>query len=345
MDGVERSKHKGRRRALVAGGAGFLGAHLCRRLVEEGYEVVALDSLVTGRLTNLSGLMDDTANGHRLRFVRHDVTESFDRAPFDPIADIVFNLACCASPIHYQAQPVHTLKTCLEGALNLLQLAHRNRARIFQASTSEVYGEPETHPQKEAYRGAVSTTGPRACYDEGKRCAETLFFDYRREHGVQIKVARIFNTYGPFMREDDGRVVSNLIVQALRGEPMTIYGEGRQTRSFCYVDDLVQGIMRLMETPPGFTGPVNLGNPVEVTVLELAERILALTGSHSRLVRKPMPTDDPTRRCPDISLARTQLGWEPRIPLDEGLRRTIAWFAAQEASRNARVMEVDRDCA
>jgi len=344
MDGVERNKHA-RRRALVAGGAGFLGAHLCRRLVEDGYDVIAMDSLVTGRLSNLAELLDDAIGEHRVRFVRHDVTEPFDTAPFDARADIVFNLACCASPIHYQAQPVHTLKTCLEGALNLLQLAHRNGARIFQASTSEVYGEPETHPQKEAYRGAVSTTGPRACYDEGKRCAETLFFDYRRQHGVQIKVARIFNTYGPFMREDDGRVVSNLIVQALRDEPMTIYGEGRQTRSFCYVDDLVNGIMRLMDTPSTFTGPVNLGNPVEVTVLELAERIIALTGSRSRLVRKPMPTDDPTRRCPDISLAREQLDWEPRVALDDGLRRTIAWFAAQEASRNARVREVDRDCA
>ncbi|QGW64552.1 NAD-dependent epimerase/dehydratase family protein [Lysobacter soli] len=343
MDGVDRNKNV-RRRALVAGGAGFLGAHLCRRLVQDGYDVTAVDSLVTGRLSNLADMLDDTTGEGRVRFVRHDVTEPFD-AHFDASADIVFNLACCASPIHYQAQPVHTLKTCLEGALNLLQLAHRNGARIFHASTSEVYGEPETHPQKEGYRGAVSTTGPRACYDEGKRCAETLFFDYRRQHGVQIKVARIFNTYGPFMREDDGRVVSNLIVQALRNEPLTIYGEGLKTRSFCYVDDLVQGIMRLMATPPGFTGPVNLGNPVEVTVLELAERIISLTGSHSRLVRKPIPTDDPTRRCPDISLAREHLGWEPRVALDEGLRRTIAWFAAQEASRDVRAREVDRDCA
>ena len=338
MDGVERLKHEQRKRALVAGGAGFLGTHLCRRLVADGYQVIVLDSLVTGRLSNLGDLLDSG----RVRFVQHDVTQ-----PYDTKVDVVFNLACCASPVHYQAQPVHTMQTCLDGSLNLLQLAQRHGARIFQASTSEVYGEPETHPQQEGYRGSVNPTGPRACYDEGKRCAETLFFDYHRLHGVDIKVARIFNTYGPNMREDDGRVVSNLIVQAIRGEPMTIYGDGSQTRSFCYVDDLVEGIVRLMDMPGEFTGPVNLGNQEEVTVLELAERILAITGSRSPLVRKPMPVDDPTRRCPDISLARQRLGWEPKVPLQEGLRRTIAWFESQKQLLDADlpVAEVHRDCA
>lgn len=338
MDGVTRSKQARRRRALVAGGAGFLGAHLCRRLIDDGYDVLVLDNLETGRLENLQELRDGT----RLRFVRHDITQ-----PYDAPADVVFNLACCASPVHYQAQPVHTLQTCLEGSLNLLELARRHGARIFQASTSEVYGEPESHPQNESYRGAVNTTGPRACYDEGKRCAETLFFDYRRLYGVEVKVARIFNTYGPYMCEDDGRVVSNLIVQALRGEPMTIHGDGSQTRSFCYVDDLVEGIVRLVAAPADVTGPMNLGNQQEVTVLELAERILAMTGSRSRLVRRPMPVDDPTRRCPDIALARAQLGWSPQVSLEEGLRRTIEWFARQERLRDAGVpaAEVDRDCA
>ena len=338
MDGVVRSKHESRKRALVAGGAGFLGAHLCRRLIDDGYDVIVLDSLVTGRLSNLG----DLPSRRRLRFIRHDVTRRYDAA-----VDVVFNLACCASPVHYQAQPVHTLQTCMEGSLNLLQLAQRRGARIFQASTSEVYGEPETHPQKESYRGAVSTTGPRACYDEGKRCAETLFFDYHRLYGADIKVARIFNTYGPYMREDDGRVVSNLIVQAIRGEPMTIYGDGSQTRSFCYVDDLIEGIVRLMDMPREFPGPVNLGNQQEVTVLELAERILEMTGSSSRLVRKPIPVDDPTRRCPDITVAREHLGWSPQVPLEEGLRRTIAWFRQEEAARTARrdAREVHHDVA
>lgn len=342
MDGVSRSKRAKRKRAIVAGGAGFLGTHLCRRLVDDGYEVLVLDSLVTGRLANLRTLLHE----RQVQFVQHDVTQ-----PYDWPVDVVFNLACCASPVHYQADPVHTLQTCLEGSLNLLELARRYDARIFQASTSEVYGEPETHPQQEAYRGAVNPIGPRACYDEGKRCAETLFFDYHRLYGTRIKVARIFNTYGPNMREDDGRVVSNLIVQALRQEPMTIHGDGSQTRSFCYVDDLVEGILRLAASPEGFTGPVNLGNPHEVEVRELARRIVAMTGSRSQTVHRPMPTDDPTRRCPDITLARTQLGWEPRVALEDGLRRTIDWFAARERTGNDRVRtretnrEVNRDVA
>jgi len=338
MDGIERSEIPRSKRALVAGGAGFLGAHLCRRLIAEGFEVVALDNLVTGSLANLREPLRDG----QLRFLHQDVVE-----PCDVPVEMVFNLACCASPIHYQAQPVQTLQTCLTGALNMLKLAHRHGARIFQASTSEVYGEPERHPQIESYRGAVSITGPRACYDEGKRCAETLFFDYYRLYGVAIKVGRIFNTYGPYMREDDGRVVSNLILQALRQQPMTIYGDGSQTRSFCYVDDLVEGIMRLVATPKDFTGPVNLGNPHEVTVLELAERIIAITGTRSRLVGKPIPVDDPTRRCPDIALARERLGWAPKVPLDEGLRRTIAWFEERERSHRLPVpaQEIDRDCA
>ena len=307
-------------RAIVTGGAGFLGSHLCARLLERGDEVLAIDNLVTGSEANIEPMMDDP----RFRFVRHDVT-----VPWHGSAERIFNLACCASPKHYQADPEKTVRTCMEGSLNMLRVARRSRARIFQASTSEVYGEPEVHPQKESYRGSVSTTGPRACYDEGKRCAEALFFDYHRMHGTEIKVARIFNTYGPQMQLDDGRVVSNFIVQALRNEPITLYGDGSQTRSFCYVDDLIDGILALMDSPGQVTGPVNLGNPVEVTVLELATRIIELTGSRSRLVRRPMPVDDPTRRCPDIGLARNTLGWSPRVPLEEGLRRTAAWFEQQ----------------
>ncbi|MEJ1095685.1 MULTISPECIES: UDP-glucuronic acid decarboxylase family protein [unclassified Pseudoxanthomonas] len=345
MDGTTtRKKRNQNGRALVTGGAGFLGAHLCTRLIEDGYEVVALDNLITGNMKNIASLLGNKA----FKFVRHDVTEIIDEAAVDIRVDRIFNLACCASPVHYQADPVKTLQTCLEGALNMLQVARRFNARIFQASTSEVYGEPEIHPQKEGYRGAVNTTGPRACYDEGKRCAETLFFDFHRLHGADIKVARIFNTYGPCMRADDGRVVSNLIVQALRNRPMTIHGDGSQTRSFCYVDDLIEGVMRLMDSPPGFTGPVNLGNPYEVTVLELAERILDITGSRSRLIRKPMPIDDPTRRCPDIGLARETLGWSPTVSLDEGLQRTVAWFEANLSdvrSKTMTVVEENRDCA
>lgn len=317
MDGANGKREGAGKRALVTGGAGFLGSHLCARLLEDGYQVVAMDNLVTGSVRNLRPLLGRGS----IEFVKHDVTQ-----PIDIDADRIFNLACCASPQHYQADPEKTLRTCMEGAFNMLGQARRNRARIFQASTSEVYGEPEVHPQKETYRGAVSSIGPRACYDEGKRCAETAFFDYHRQHGVEIKVARIFNTYGPMMQADDGRVVSNLIVQALRNEPLTIHGDGSQTRSFCYVDDLIEGIVRLMESHPQFTGPVNLGNPTEVTVLELAERVIELTGSRSKLVRRPMPVDDPTRRCPDIDLARQTLGWKPQVSLDEGLRRTIAWF-------------------
>ena len=305
------------KRAVVTGGAGFLGSHMCARLLREGFTVLALDNLVTGNLQNLDPLRGREA----FRFSKHDVT-----APLEFDADYIFNFACCASPQHYQRDPEKTVRTCTEGAVNLLHQARSKGARIFQASTSEVYGEPEVHPQRETYRGNVSPIGPRACYDEGKRCAEALFFDYHRLHGVDIKVARIFNTYGPQMQLDDGRVVSNFIVQALRNEPLTIHGDGSQTRSFCYVDDLIEGIFRLMMSPAALTGPVNLGNPTEVTVLELAERILDLTGSRSTLVRKAMPVDDPTRRRPDITLAQQALGWQPQTSLDEGLRKTAAFF-------------------
>lgn len=305
------------RRAAVTGGAGFLGSHLCARLLDDGFTVTALDNLVTGRIENLQSLIGRPG----FRFVRHDVT-----VPCALDADWIFNLACCASPVHYQRDPEKTMRTCTDGALNVLAEARRTGARVFQASTSEVYGEPEVHPQAESYRGAVSPVGPRACYDEGKRCAEAMFFDFHRLHRVPIKVARIFNTYGPQMQADDGRVVSTFIVQALRNEPLTVQGDGSQTRSFCYVDDLVEGIVRLMRSPDAFTGPVNLGNPGEITVIDLARRILALTGSRSRIVHRPMPVDDPTRRCPDIALARDALDWTPRVALEEGLRRTIAWF-------------------
>ncbi len=317
MDGTAQEGNAARTSALVTGGAGFLGSHLCRRLLDEGHAVVAVDNLATGLVRNLEPLLDNP----RFTFFRHDVVQ-----PLDLPVSRVYNLACCASPVHYQADPVKTMRTCVDGALNMLRLAQRHGVPVLQASTSEIYGEPEVHPQQEEYRGSVSTVGPRACYDEGKRCAETLFFDYRRSHGTAIKVARIFNTYGPHMQAGDGRVVSNLIVQALRGEPMTINGDGSQTRSFCYVDDLIDGLVRLMDSPRDVTGPINLGNPHEVTVLELAERVIDITGTRSRLVRKPMPEDDPTRRCPDIARAREQLGWAPRVGLDEGLRRTVAWF-------------------
>ncbi|HZP66325.1 MAG TPA: UDP-glucuronic acid decarboxylase family protein [Rudaea sp.] len=318
------------KRAVVTGGAGFLGSHLCSRLLREGYSVVAIDNLASGSAQNIEPLRRyDT-----FKFIRHDIT-----VPIDVEADYIFNLACCASPQHYQRDPEKTVRTCTEGAVNMLHLAERYGARVFQASTSEVYGEPEVHPQRESYRGAVSPIGPRACYDEGKRCAEALFFDYHRLHGVEIKVARIFNTYGPQMQLDDGRVVSNFIVQALRNEPLSIHGDGSQTRSFCYVDDLIEGIMRLMMSAATLTGPMNLGNPTEVTVRELAERIIALTGSRSRLVHRPMPLDDPTRRRPDISLARMALDWEPRTPLAEGLALTTKWFEqALAAERDAEPM-------
>ena len=311
--------YEARKRVLVTGGAGFLGSHLIDRLLERGDEVVCADNLFTGSKRNIEHL-----HGHpRFEFVRHDVT-----FPLYLEVDEIYNLACPASPIHYQHDPVQTTKTSVHGAINMLGLAKRLRCKIFQASTSEVYGDPSVHPQTEGYWGNVNPIGIRSCYDEGKRCAETLFFDYHRQHGLDIKVARIFNTYGPRMHPNDGRVVSNFIVQALRGEPITIYGEGQQTRSFCYVDDLVEGFLRLMDTESGFTGPVNLGNPVEFTIRQLAERVIALTGSSSELVTMPLPADDPTQRKPDITVATNKLGWQPSVQLDEGLMRTIAYFDA-----------------
>ena len=309
--------YESRKRILVTGGAGFLGSHLIDRLLEQGHEVVCADNLFTGSKRNIEHL-----HGHpRFEFMRHDVT-----FPLYIEADEIFNLACPASPIHYQHDPVQTTKTSVHGAINMLGLAKRLRCRIFQASTSEVYGDPSVHPQTEGYWGNVNPIGIRSCYDEGKRCAETLFFDYHRQHGLDIKVARIFNTYGPRMHPNDGRVVSNFIVQALRGQPITIYGEGQQTRSFCYVDDLIEGFLRLMATEPGFTGPVNLGNPGEFTIRQLAEQVIELTGSASKLEFHPLPSDDPTQRRPDISIAQEKLGWQPKVALREGLQQTIAYF-------------------
>jgi UDP-glucuronate decarboxylase len=305
------------KRILVTGGAGFLGSHLCERLLAAGHEVLCVDNYFTGRRQNVAHLLDDK----RFELMRHDVTW-----PLYVEVDEIYNLACPASPIHYQFDPVQTTKTSVHGAINMLGLAKRVRAKIFQASTSEVYGDPEIHPQPESYRGSVNPIGPRACYDEGKRCAETLFFDYHRQHRLRIKVARIFNTYGPRMHPNDGRVVSNFIVQALKGEPITIYGDGQQTRSFCFADDLIEGFVRLMDTPDEITGPMNLGNPGEFTIRELAEKVIALTGSKSQMIRKPLPADDPLQRQPDISFARRTIGWEPKIQLEEGLRRTIAYF-------------------
>jgi UDP-glucuronate decarboxylase len=306
-----------RRKVLVTGGAGFLGSHLCARLLDDGCDVLCVDNLFTGTRDNILPLL---ANPH-FEFMRHDVT-----FPLYVEVDEIYNLACPASPVHYQADPVQTTKTSVHGAINVLGLAKRTGARIFQASTSEVYGDPEIHPQPESYRGNVNPIGPRACYDEGKRCAETLFFDYHRQHGMPIRVARIFNTYGPNMHPDDGRVVSNFIMQALTGEPITIYGDGKQTRSFCYVDDLIEGFVRLMSRPDSVTGPMNLGNPDEFTILELAELVIEITGAKSELVFKPLPQDDPMQRCPDISFAKRELGWEPTVKLREGLTRTIAYF-------------------
>jgi UDP-glucuronate decarboxylase len=306
-----------RKRVLVTGGAGFLGSHLIDRLLEQGHEVLCVDNLFTGTKRNMEHLHSNP----RFEFLRHDVT-----FPLYVEADEIYNLACPASPIHYQHDPVQTTKTSVHGAINMLGLAKRLGCRILQASTSEVYGDPTIHPQTESYWGNVNPIGPRSCYDEGKRCAETLFFDYHRQHGLQIKVARIFNTYGPRMHPADGRVVSNFIIQALTGKPITLYGDGKQTRSFCYVDDLVDGLMRLMASPEGFTGPVNLGNPVEFTMRELAELIVAETGSSSPLVTEPLPQDDPKQRKPDISIAEAQLDWTPKIPLREGLKPTIAYF-------------------
>ena len=304
-------------RVLVTGGAGFLGSHLCDRLIAAGHEVVCADNLFTGTKRNVAHLIGNP----RFEFVRHDVT-----FPLYLEVDQIWNLACPASPIHYQHDPVQTTKTSVHGAINMLGLAKRLRARIFQASTSEVYGDPQVHPQPESYWGHVNTIGPRSCYDEGKRCAETLFFDYHRQHGLEIKVARIFNTYGPRMHPNDGRVVSNFIVQALRNQPITIYGEGQQTRSFCYVDDLIEAFVRFMATPADFPGPLNLGNPGEFTIRQLAEQVIALTGSRSTLAFRPLPPDDPTQRQPDIRLAREKLGWEPAVPLQQGLHKTIAYF-------------------
>jgi len=308
---------------LVTGGAGFLGSHLCDRLVEGGHDVLCVDNFFTGGKANIAHLL-----GHpRFELMRHDVT-----FPLYVEVDRIFNLACPASPVHYQHDPVQTTKTSVHGAINMLGLAKRLRARILQASTSEVYGDPEIHPQVESYWGRVNPIGPRSCYDEGKRCAETLFFDYWRQHRLEIKVMRIFNTYGPRMHPNDGRVVSNFIVQALRGEPITIYGDGSQTRSFCYVDDLIDGMVRLMDSPADFIGPVNIGNPNEITMIELAERIVGQVGGPSTIVHKPLPADDPRQRQPDIAVAREQLAWAPKVGLEDGLRETIAYFRHQLAA-------------
>lgn len=306
-----------RKRVLVTGGAGFLGSHLCRKLLGRGDEVLCLDNFFTGTRDNLIDLLPSP----HFELMRHDVT-----FPLYVEVDEIFNLACPASPIHYQHDPVQTTKTSVHGAINMLGLAKRTGAKILQASTSEVYGDPKEHPQTEAYWGHVNPIGPRSCYDEGKRCAETLFFDYQRQHQLRIKVARIFNTYGPNMHPNDGRVVSNFIMQALRNEPITIYGDGSQTRSFCYVDDLIEGFIRLMDSPDDITGPVNLGNPSEFSMLELAEQIIDLTGSSSQLVYKPLPHDDPRQRQPDITLAKKALGWEPKIDLRDGLSSSIEYF-------------------
>ncbi|MES2710386.1 MAG: UDP-glucuronic acid decarboxylase family protein [Pseudomonadota bacterium] len=306
-----------RKRVLVTGGAGFIGSHLCARLLAEGNQVLCVDNYFTGSRDNIAPLLQHP----RFEALRHDVT-----FPLFVEVDEIYNLACPASPVHYQFDPVQTTKTSVHGAINALGLARRTRAKILQASTSEVYGDPEIHPQPETYRGNVNPLGPRACYDEGKRCAETLFFDYHRQHALRIKVARIFNTYGPRMHPQDGRVVSNFIVQALSGEAITIYGDGSQTRAFCYVDDLVDGLMRLMASPNSVTGPINLGNPREMTVLELAEQVIGIVGGKARIERRALPQDDPTRRCPDITLARETLGWEPRVKLEQGLEKTVAYF-------------------
>jgi UDP-glucuronate decarboxylase len=306
-----------RKRVLVTGGAGFLGSHLCERLLRDGHDVLCADNYFTGRKDNIAHLMRDP----HFEAMRHDIT-----FPLYVEVDEIYNLACPASPVHYQFDPVQTTKTSVIGAINMLGLAKRIGARILQASTSEVYGDPTVHPQSEEYRGNVNPLGPRACYDEGKRCAETLFFDYRRQHRVRIKVVRIFNTYGPRMHPNDGRVVSNFIVQALRGEDITLFGDGSQTRAFCYVDDMIDGFVRMMRSDEDVTGPMNLGNPHEIPVRALAERVIALTGSRSAIVHRPLPEDDPLQRCPDIARARATLGWEPTVELDQGLQHTIAYF-------------------
>ena len=313
------------KRVLVSGGGGFLGSHLCDRLLKEGNEVLCVDNFFTGNRRNIHHLLDNK----NFELLRHDVTH-----PLYVEVDEIYNLACPASPIHYQFDPVQTTKTSVIGAMNMLGLAKRLKIKILQASTSEVYGDPEIHPQPESYRGNVNTLGPRACYDEGKRCAETLFFDYHRQHGVAIKVMRIFNTYGPRMHPQDGRVVSNFIMQALQNKDITIYGDGSQTRSFCFVDDLISGIQLFMNSEDGFRGPVNLGNPVEFTILELAQKIINLTGSNSKIINKFLPEDDPRRRQPDISLAMEKLNWKPKIELNDGLSRTIKYFTETIENKN-----------
>ncbi|MCG2755791.1 MAG: SDR family oxidoreductase [Desulfobacteraceae bacterium] len=304
-------------RVLITGGAGFLGSHLCERLVAEGFEVLCVDNCFTGTRQNIFHLL----NKPNFEFIRHDIT-----FPLYIEADEIYNLACPASPVHYQFDPVQTTKTSVHGAINMLGLAKRIKAKILQASTSEVYGDPDVHPQPETYWGRVNPIGPRSCYDEGKRCAETLFFDYYRQHNLKIKVVRIFNTYGPRMHPNDGRVVSNFIVQALKNRHITVFGDGTQTRSFCYVDDLIEGVIRMMNGPNDFTGPVNLGNPDEFTILELAQKIIKITGSKSKIIFKPLPQDDPMQRRPDISLAKEKLKWQPVVKLDEGLKKTIKYF-------------------
>jgi UDP-glucuronate decarboxylase len=321
----------GNKRVLVTGGAGFLGSFLCERLLGRGDEVICVDNFYTGSRRNVSTLLDHP----NFDLIRHDVT-----FPLYLEVDEIYNLACPASPVHYQHDPVQTTKTSVHGAINLLGLAKRVKAKILQASTSEVYGDPEVHPQPEDYWGKVNPIGPRSCYDEGKRCAETLFFDYHRQHGLQIKVARIFNTYGPRMRPDDGRVVSNFIVQALANAPITVYGNGLQTRSFCYADDLIEGLVKLMDSDRSVTGPINIGNPVEFTMLELAELVIEMTGSRSQINHLPLPVDDPRQRRPDIEKARKLLGWQPRTSLRDGLVKTIAHFECLLASESAKLSDV-----
>ena len=318
---------------LVTGGAGFLGSHLCERLLAAGHDVLCVDNFFTGTKANVAHLMEHP----RFELLRHDIT-----FPLYVEVDEIYNLACPASPIHYQFDPVQTTKTSVHGAINMLGLAKRVKAKILQASTSEVYGDPEVHPQTEGYWGRVNPVGPRSCYDEGKRCAETLFFDYWRQHRLRIKVVRIFNTYGPRMLPHDGRVVSNFIVQALRGDDITIYGEGMQTRSFCYVDDLIDAMIRVMATPDDFTGPINIGNPREFTILDLAQAVLRLTGSRSRLVFKPLPADDPKQRQPDIALAEKMLDWSPTVELDCGLEKTVSYFKAQLQTGERETLDLAR---
>ncbi len=306
-----------RKKILITGGGGFIGSHLCERLLNEGNEVLCVDNFFTGEKNNIIHLISNPF----FEILRHDITFSLYVE-----VDEIYNLACPASPIHYQFDPVQTIKTAVHGAINMLGLAKRLKAKILQASTSEVYGNPAVHPQPESYWGSVNPIGLRSCYDEGKRCAETLFFDYHRQHKLKIKVSRIFNTYGPRMHLNDGRVVSNFIIQALKGEDITVYGDGSQTRSFCYVGDMIEGLIKLMNTPDDFTGPVNLGNPSEISILELAEKVLRITGSKSKIAFKPLPQDDPVRRCPDITLAEERLRWQPRVSLDEGLEKTAGYF-------------------